>query len=42
MRYVTSEEITPFDPNLRSMRNVNTAQEWEAVREAWEAEGDQG
>jgi molybdopterin-guanine dinucleotide biosynthesis protein A len=41
VRYVTSGEITPFDPDLRSFRNVNTPQEWEAVRVAWEAEGDQ-
>jgi len=31
VRYVTPEDVTPFDPGLRSFRNVNTPQEWEAV-----------
>lgn len=42
VRYVTPEEITPFDPDLRSFRNVNTPREWEAARAVWEAEGDRG
>jgi len=37
VRYVTPEEVTPLDPDLRSFHNVNTLQEWEAVRAEWEA-----
>jgi molybdopterin-guanine dinucleotide biosynthesis protein A len=33
VRYVTAEMIRPFDPQLRSFRNINTPEEWEAVRE---------
>ena len=36
VRYVTPEEVVPFDPDLRSFRNVNTPQEWDAVRAEWE------
>jgi molybdopterin-guanine dinucleotide biosynthesis protein A len=32
VRYVTTEDVTPFDPDLRSFRNVNTPEEWETVR----------
>jgi molybdopterin-guanine dinucleotide biosynthesis protein A len=32
VRYVTPEDVAPFDPDLHSFRNVNTPQEWEAVR----------
>jgi len=39
VRYVTTEDVTPFDPDLRSFRNVNTPQEWEAARVAWRQEG---
>ena len=35
VRYVTPEEVTPFDPDLRSFRNINTPEEWEAVRVEW-------
>jgi len=35
VRYVATEEVAPFDPDLRSFRNVNTHQEWEAVRAEW-------
>ena len=35
VRYVAPEEVTPFDPGLRSFRNVNTPEEWEAVQAAW-------
>lgn len=35
VRYVKPEEVMPFDPHLASFRNVNTPQEWEAVKEAW-------
>ncbi|RLC65778.1 MAG: molybdenum cofactor guanylyltransferase [Chloroflexi bacterium] len=36
VRYVTPEHVTPFDPELRSFRNVNTPAEWEATREEWQ------
>jgi molybdopterin-guanine dinucleotide biosynthesis protein A len=36
VRYVTLEDVIPFDPDLRSFRNVNTPEEWEAVRADWE------
>jgi molybdopterin-guanine dinucleotide biosynthesis protein A len=32
VRYVTPEDVAPFDPELRSFRNVNTPEEWEVVR----------
>ena len=35
VRYVTAAEATQLDPALRSFRNVNTPQEWEAAREQW-------
>ncbi len=35
VRYVTLDDVTPFDPDLRSFRNVNTPQEWEAARVEW-------
>ena len=38
VRYVTPEEVIPFDPDLRSFRNVNTPQEWETARAQWEME----
>jgi len=36
VRYVMPEEVIPFDPGLRSFRNVNTPQEWETARAQWE------
>jgi molybdopterin-guanine dinucleotide biosynthesis protein A len=33
---VTPEDVVPFDPGLRSFRNVNTPQEWEAAQAEWE------
>jgi molybdopterin-guanine dinucleotide biosynthesis protein A len=39
VRYVTPEDVTPFDPDLRSFRNVNTPEEWTAVRAEWEGGG---
>jgi molybdopterin-guanine dinucleotide biosynthesis protein A len=35
VRYITSEEVAPIDPQLNSFRNVNTPEEWEAVRREW-------
>ena len=35
VRYVTPEDIAPFDPELYSFRNVNTPEEWKAAQEAW-------
>lgn len=35
VRYVTSAEVAPFDPDLSSFRNVNTPEEWEATRAEW-------
>ena len=32
VRYVTVEDVAPFDPELRSFRNVNTPQELEAAQ----------
>ena len=33
IRYVVPEDVTPFDPDLRSFRNVNTPEEWASVNE---------
>jgi molybdopterin-guanine dinucleotide biosynthesis protein A len=44
VRYVTTEDVTPFDPDLRSFRNINTPADWEAAVE-WEQsklDSDQG
>lgn len=35
VRYVTPEEVAPFDPELRSFRNINTPEEWTAVQAEW-------
>jgi molybdopterin-guanine dinucleotide biosynthesis protein A len=35
VRYVSPAEVALFDPDLRSFRNVNTLQEWEAVQREW-------
>ena len=37
VRYVTVEDVIPFDPGLRSLRNVNTPEEWKAVQVEWKA-----
>jgi molybdopterin-guanine dinucleotide biosynthesis protein A len=37
VRTVTAVEVASFDPGLRSFRNINTLQEWEAVQVEWEA-----
>jgi molybdopterin-guanine dinucleotide biosynthesis protein A len=38
VRYVTPEDVAPFDPHLSSFRNVNTPEEWEAIQAEWERE----
>jgi len=38
VRYVTLADVTPFDPDLCSFRNVNTPQELEAARMEWRRE----
>ncbi|MCP4535822.1 MAG: molybdenum cofactor guanylyltransferase [Chloroflexi bacterium] len=38
-RYVTPADVAPFDPDLRSFRNVNTPEEWEAAQEKWNKVG---
>jgi len=40
VRYVTSEDVTPYDPELRSFRNVNTPEEWEVARAEWGLDSD--
>jgi len=37
VRYVTPAEVSALDPDLRSFRNVNTPEEWEAVQAEWAA-----
>ncbi|HIE39099.1 MAG TPA: molybdenum cofactor guanylyltransferase [Anaerolineales bacterium] len=36
VRYVSPQEVAPFDPDLRSFLNINTPEEWERVRAEWE------
>jgi len=36
VRYVTTEDVIPFDPDLRSFRNINTPEEWETVQMEWQ------
>jgi len=36
VRYVTSDDVIPFDPGLHSFRNINTPEEWKAVQMEWE------
>ena len=38
VRYVTPEDVIPFDPDLRSFHNINTPEEWEALRAEWMGE----
>jgi len=35
VHYVAPEDVTMFDPELRSFRNVNTPEEWEIVQGEW-------
>ena len=36
VRYVAPTETASIDPDLRSFRNINTPEDWEAVQEAWQ------
>ena len=38
VRYVTLEDVIPFDPEMRSFRNVNTPADWESAWQEWEME----
>lgn len=35
VRYVTPQEVKPFDPHFTAFHDLNTPQDWEAIREAW-------
>ncbi len=35
VRTVSPEEVLPIDPRLESFRNVNTPEDWAAVRRTW-------
>jgi molybdopterin-guanine dinucleotide biosynthesis protein A len=35
VRCVAPQEVIPLDPKLRSFRNVNTPEEWQAARVDW-------
>jgi len=37
VRHVTPAEASALDPDLRSFRNVNTPEDWEAVQAEWAA-----
>ena len=39
VHYVAPEDVTMFDPELRSFRNVNTPEEWEIVQGEWGGNG---
>ena len=39
VRYVSTADVTPFDPDLHSFRNVNTPQDWEMARAIWRQKG---
>lgn len=36
VRYLSPDEVIPFDPDLRSFRNINTPQEWRKAQMEWE------
>ncbi len=38
VRYVAPADVTPLDPDLRSFRNINTPEEWQAAQREWEEE----
>jgi len=42
VRYVTPEEVTPFDPELQSFGNVNTPDEWDTAQQRWKMKEGQG
>lgn len=35
VHYITPAQVAPFDPALRSFRNVNTPEEWQAAKSSW-------
>ena len=35
VRYVTPQDVKPFDAHLTAFRNVNTPQDWQAIKEVW-------
>jgi molybdenum cofactor guanylyltransferase len=35
VRYVTPDEIAPFDPTFQSFRNVNTPEDWHIAKSFW-------
>jgi len=35
VRYVTPAQVTPFDSELSSFRNINTLREWKSAQELW-------
>jgi molybdopterin-guanine dinucleotide biosynthesis protein A len=37
VRYMTEAQVAAIDPELRSLRNVNTPADWEAARDDWGA-----
>lgn len=37
VRYVTLSEVEAMEPELRSFRNVNTPEEWQKAKTAWES-----
>jgi molybdopterin-guanine dinucleotide biosynthesis protein A len=39
VHYVTPDQVRRLDPDLRSFRNVNTAEDWQAVLEEWPGAG---
>jgi molybdopterin-guanine dinucleotide biosynthesis protein A len=36
VRHITPAEIASIDPDLRSFRNINRPEDWEAVQEEWQ------
>jgi molybdopterin-guanine dinucleotide biosynthesis protein A len=37
VRAVTPQDVEPLDPQLRSFRNLNTPEEWEAAKQEWKS-----
>jgi hypothetical protein len=40
VRYVTREEVAPFDPQFHSFVNMNTPEEWEKVESMSQSDED--